>query len=113
MKRTLLSLIAAGSVALSGAAFAASPSTYQVTGPVTAVDDSMITVMKGKEKFEIARDSNTKVTGDLKVGDKVTIQYTMTAKQVEVKSAGKNDKAADKSKKDEKAADSPSASPKK
>ncbi|MEY2550141.1 MAG: hypothetical protein QOG12_285 [Verrucomicrobiota bacterium] len=106
MKRTLLSLIAAGSVALSGVAFAASPSTYQVTGPVTAVDDSMITVMKGKEKFEIARDSSTKVTGDLKVGEKVTITYTMTAKEVEVKAA-KTDNA-DKSKKDDKAAASPS-----
>jgi ribosomal 50S subunit-recycling heat shock protein len=107
MNRTLLSLIAAGSVALSGVAFAGSPSSYQVTGPVTAVDDTMITVMKGKEKFEVARDSSTKVTGDLKVGDKVTIMYTMTAKEVEVKSAAKTDKA-DKSKKDDKAATSPS-----
>ena len=98
MKRTLLSLIAA-IVALSGVAFAGSPSTYQVTGPVTAVDDTMITVMKGKEKFEVARDSSTKVTGDLKVGDKVTIMYTMTAKEVEVKSADKKD---DKAKKDDK-----------
>lgn len=106
MKRTLLSLIAAGSIALNGALFAASPSTYQVTGPVTAVDDSMITVTKGKEKFEIARDSGTKVTGDLKVGDKVTITYTMTAKEVELKAA-KTDKA-DKTKKDDKAATSPS-----
>ena len=107
MKRTLFSLIAAGSVALSGAAFAASPSTYQVTGPVTAVADSLITVRKGQVKFEVARDSNTKVTGDLKVGDKVTIQYTMTAKEIEVKSAAKTDKA-DKSKKDDKTAASPS-----
>src|SRR3954463_11572019 len=113
MKRTLLSLIAAGSMVLSGAVFAASPSTYQVTGPVVAVDESMITVMKGKEKFEVARDSSTKVTGDLKVGDKVTIQYTMTAKEVEVKSAGKTDKPADKSKKDDKAATSPSPAAKK
>jgi len=111
MKKTLLSLIAAGSVALSGVAFAASPSTYQVTGAITAVDDSMITVMKGKEKFEVARDSSTKATGELKVGDKVTITYTMTAKEIEVKAA-KTDKA-DKSKKDDKAAASPSASPKK
>jgi hypothetical protein len=110
-KRILCSLIAAGSIALGGAAFAASPSTYQVTGPITEVTDSMITVMKGKEKFEIARDSSTKVTGDLKVGEKVTIMYTMTAKEIEVKAA-KTDKA-DKSKKDEKASASPSASPKK
>ena len=65
-------MIIAGSMALTGAAFAGSPSSYQVTGPVTAVDDSMITVMKGKEKFEIARDSSTKVNGELKVGDKAT-----------------------------------------
>ncbi len=113
MKRTLLSLIAAGSVALSGVAFAGSPSSYQVTGPVTAVDDTMITVTKGgKEKFEIARDSSTKVTGDVKVGDKVTISYTMTAKDIEVKSAAKTDKA-DKLKKDDKTSANPSASPKK
>ena len=96
-------------MALSGAAFAGSPSSYQVTGPITAVDDSMITVMKGKEKFEVARDSSTKVTGDLKVGETVTIMYTMTAKEIEVKAAAKTDKA----KKDDKAATSPSASPKK
>jgi len=108
-------LIAAGSIALGGVAFAGSPSTYQVTGPITAVDDSMITVMKGKEKFEVARDSSTKVTGDLKVGEKVTIMYTMTAKEIEAKPAktekpAKTDKAP---KKDDKAAASPSASPKK
>jgi uncharacterized protein (UPF0548 family) len=45
----------------------------------------MIVVTKGQERFEIDRDSSTKVTGDLKVGDKVTIMYTMTAKEVEVK----------------------------
>ena len=112
MKRTLRSLIAAGSVALSGIAFAGSPSTYQVTGPITAVDDSMITVMKGKEKFEVARDSSTKVTGDLAVGAKVTITYTMTAKEIEVKAAAKADKA-DKAKKDAKAAASPSPAAKK
>ena len=99
-KRTLFSLIAATSIALSGA-FAASPSTYQVTGPIVEVTDTMITVMKGKEKFEVARDSSTKVTGDLKVGEKVTIMYTMTAKEIEAKA----DKA---SKKDDKAAASPS-----
>jgi hypothetical protein len=109
-KRTLFSLIAAGSLLLSGAGFAASPTSYQVTGPIVEVNDSMITVMKGKEKFEVARDSSTKVTGDLKVGDKVTIMYTMTAKEIEVKAAAKTDKAA---KKDDKAAASPSAAPKK
>src|SRR3954465_7629643 len=109
MKRTLLSLMIRGSRALTGPGFPGGPPGHQVTGPITAVDDSMITVMKGKEKFEVARDSNTKVTGDLKVGEKGTIKYTRTATEIEVKSAGKTDKA----KKDDKAASSPSSSPKK
>ena len=45
-----------------------------------------MTVQKGSEKWEIARNASTKVTGDLKVGAKVTIQYTMTATDIEVKS---------------------------
>lgn len=85
MKLTkLFSLLAAGAIALGSTAFAGA-TTYQVTGPVVEANDSMIVVMKGKERFEINRDSSTKVTGDLKVGDKVTIMYTMTAKDVEVK----------------------------
>jgi len=61
--------------------------TYQVTGPVLEVNDSMIAVQKGTDRWEINRDKDTKVTGDLKVGSKVTIEYTMTAKTVEVKPA--------------------------
>ena len=49
------------------------------------MNDTMIAVQKGKDRWEIARDSNTKVTGDLKVGAKVTITYTMSATDVEVK----------------------------
>jgi hypothetical protein len=65
--------------------FAASVKTYQVTGPVLEVTDSMIAVKKGADRWEIARDKDTKVTGDLKVGAKVTIEYQMTATKVEVK----------------------------
>ena len=49
------------------------------------VSDSKIVVQKGKEKWEIARTPDTKITGDLKVGAKVTIEYSMTAKSAEVK----------------------------
>ena len=83
-----LSLLAAASLALSSAAFAAGAKTYQVTGPVLEVTDTMIAVQKGKDRWEVNRDANTKVTGDLKVGEKVTITYTMTAADIEVK-AGK------------------------
>jgi hypothetical protein len=82
--KSLLSLVAAGSLMLSSAAFGAGK-TYQVTGPVLEVNDSMVAVQKGKDRWEIARDGSTKVTGDLKVGAKVTITYTMTATEVEVK----------------------------
>src|SRR5205814_3048508 len=98
-----LSLIAAASIPLSSAAFAAGAKTYQVTGPVLEVTDSIIAVQKGKDRWEMNRDANTKVTGDLKVGEKVTVTYTMSATEVEVK-AGKGAK---------KEAASPAASPKK
>jgi hypothetical protein len=97
-----LSLLAAASLALSSAAFAAGGKTYEVTGPVLEVNDSMIAVQKGKDRWEINRDANTKVTGDLKVGEKVKITYTMSATDVEVK-AGKGGK---------KEAAKPAASPK-
>ncbi|UFS71466.1 hypothetical protein LPW11_04530 [Geomonas sp. RF6] len=65
--------------------FAAQVKTYQVTGPVLEVKDDMIVVQKGNEKWQIAKDQGTKVTGDLKVGSKVTVMYTMKAVSVEVK----------------------------
>lgn len=83
-------LIVVGAIILfSSLVFAAGPKTYQVTGPVLEMKDDSITVQKGKEKWEIAKDAATKVTGDLKVGSKVTIEYTMKAATIEVKDAGK------------------------
>ncbi len=104
MKTIVFSLVAAASLALSGVALAGAKD-YQVTGPVLEVNDSMIAVQKGKDRWELDRNADTKVNGDVKVGDKVTVSYTMTAKNVEVK-AGKAEKGAKK----EKA--SPSAPPK-
>jgi len=72
-------------VLFSTAVVLAAAKTYQVTGPVLEVSDTMIAVQKGKDRWEIARDASTKVTGDLKVGSKVTIEYRMTATSVEVK----------------------------
>lgn len=87
MKRIL---IVVGAVILfSSLVFAAGPKTYQVTGPVLEIKADMIIVQKGNDKWEIAKDAATKVTGDLKVGSKVTIEYTMKAATVEVKDAGK------------------------
>jgi hypothetical protein len=58
---------------------------YQVTGPVLELTDSMIVVQKDKDKWEIARNKDTKVTGELKVGEKVTIMYQMVAASIEIK----------------------------
>ena len=69
-----------------GYAFAAGK-TYQVTGPVLEVRPDAVVVQKGTEKWEIARDAGTKVSGDLKVGAKVTIEYRMTAASIDVKPA--------------------------
>ncbi|MGE5189593.1 MAG: hypothetical protein ACM3NF_06005 [Gemmatimonadota bacterium] len=84
MKRTLALLAVLLCVAASTAA-AGSLKSYQVTGPVLELRDDAIVVEKGKEKWEIARDKETKVTGDLKVGSKVTIQYQMKAASIEVR----------------------------
>ena len=77
-------LLALALLGLAGSASAA-VKTYQVTGPVLEVNDTMIAVQKGKDRWEVARDPSTKVTGDLKVGSKVTIEYRMTATAVDVK----------------------------
>lgn len=87
MKRML---IVVGALMLcSTLVFAAGPKTYQVTGPVLEIKGDTIVVQKGNDKWEIAKDAATKVTGDLKVGSRVTIEYTMKAATIEVKDAGK------------------------
>ena len=81
MKKFLLPLLF-----LALALGARAQTSYQVTGNVTALTDTVVTVMKGDEKFEIAR-GTAKVEGKLAVGSKVTIHYKMTAAAIEVKDA--------------------------
>lgn len=88
MKRPL-AVLALSLFLTSSAALAAATKTYQVTGPVLEVNDDVIVVQKGKEKWEITRTKETKVTGELKVGAKVTIEYRMTATSVDVKGGDK------------------------
>jgi hypothetical protein len=82
MKRIALFVLVM--VAFTSFAFAGSRA-YQATGPVLEVTNDSVTIQKGGEKWVIARDKDTKITGDLKVGSKVTIQYTMKATTIEVK----------------------------
>lgn len=87
IKSMYASLLCAGALLLGANLTAAEVKTYQVTGPVLELTATSITVQKGTEKWEIAREKNTKITGDLKVGSKVTIYYRMVAAEVEVKEA--------------------------
>ncbi len=92
MKRSIA--VFAASMLVGTSAFA-----YQVTGPVLEVTDTKIVVEKDKEKWEIARDKDTKGDKNIKKGDRVTIQYRMTATEIESKSAKKDDKKDEKAKK--------------
>jgi hypothetical protein len=84
LNATLASLAILASLLVSGSALAAK--TYQVTGTIIKLTDKVITVQKANdEKWEIDRDDATKVKGDLKEGAKVTIEYTMTAKNIDVR----------------------------
>ena len=81
---------------------AADSKSYQVTGPVLEVTPTTFTVQKGSEKWEITRDKDTKMNGEVKVGTKVTIYYRMVATEVEIKEskpATKSDKGDAKKKK--------------
>ena len=91
-RRSILAVMAA--LLLFASLASAAVKDYQVTGPVLEVGPDKIVVQKGKDRWELGRDASTKM-GDVKVGDKVTIHYRMTATEVE----GKPTKAASKSSK--------------
>lgn len=89
-RRSLIAFtLAAALLATAPIAFAAGAKKYQVTGTITALTDDVVTVQKPDgEKWELSRDPKAVVKGDLKVGAKVTLMYTMTVASGEVK-AGK------------------------
>lgn len=64
----------------------AAAKSYQFTGTVKANDGGTLTVEKSpKETWTFTTDKDTK--GTAKVGDKVTVYYTMVATQIEAKAA--------------------------
>jgi hypothetical protein len=66
--------------------FSALAKDYQVTGSVVEVTDTKIVVDKKGEKFEIAKSAATKAPATaVKVGDKVTVYYSMSASEIEAK----------------------------
>ena len=92
MSRKIQCALVAASLFASSLALGAEVKTYQVTGPVIEVTPTTITVQKGDEMWQIAREKSTKTTGDIKVGTKVTIYYKMTATEIESKETTKSSK---------------------
>ena len=83
MNPKVIFLLAAASLALSSAAFAAGAKTHEVTGTVLETTPTKIVIQKGAERWEIDLDPQTKVSGELKVGAKVTITYAMSATKID------------------------------
>lgn len=88
MKRMawLAALLALALVIGFGAGMTAAGKAYQFTGTVKSNDGGMLTVEKSpKETWTFTTNRDTK--GTAKVGDKVTVYYTMVATEIEAKAA--------------------------
>ena len=88
----LISALTAGAALLiATSAMAAGLKTYQATGQVLEVTNDAVVIQKGKEKWEIAKDQGTKISGDLKAGSKATVPYPMKAATIEAKAEAKKE----------------------
>jgi hypothetical protein len=88
MNKTCLSLAVLCALAPAFAPAAmAGPKEYPMTGPIIALTDTTVVVQQAKthESWEFARSPDLKGMADLKVGDRVTVHYTMVAVSVERK----------------------------
>ena len=88
MKRmALMALLLALSMIVGfGAGMRAAGKSYQFTGTVKSNDGATLTVEKSaKETWTFATNKDTK--GTAKVGDRVTVYYTMVATEIEAKAA--------------------------
>src|SRR5438093_11578844 len=81
--KTAFSLIAAANLVFCSAAFAAGVKTHEVTGTVLETTPTKLVIQKGTERWEIDLDPQTKVSGEIKVGAKVTITYAMSATKID------------------------------
>ena len=87
MRRALFSLLVLALITVAFAACGyASGKSYQFTGVVKAFHATSMTVEKSAKEtwqFDVSKDTK----GTAKVGDKVTVYYTMSATQIEAKPA--------------------------
>jgi hypothetical protein len=65
-------------------ASAAGSKTYMISGTITDVKGDVFTIQKDNVKYEMIRDAEAKVNGDLKIGSKATVVYKMTATTIAV-----------------------------
>ena len=79
-----------------GAGVKAAGKSYQFTGTVKASDAGTLTVQKSASETWMF-DTNKDTKGTAKVGDRVTVSYTMVATQIEPKPAATAGAAARKS----------------
>ena len=87
MKKMFLALAAAVAFSAASIPVHAADKDYQVTGPVVEISKDYIIVKKHEgENWRVALASSTKGAAP-KVGDKVTVYYTMTATEIEPKKA--------------------------
>ena len=78
MKTFVHTLIIMAALAL-GTVASAEEKARAITGRVVELSEHNITVQSGKERLEIVTPNTTKYTGRPKVGDTVTVYYTMPA----------------------------------
>jgi hypothetical protein len=88
--KNLLTVLALGLLFVN-LSHAAAAKSYQITGTVLSVSDTTLVVQKGNEKREISGDKTA--FAEAKVGDKVTVYYTMVAKSVEIKAGATTETA--------------------
>ncbi len=100
LRSTCAALAACGLLfSAASSAFAAAPKDYQITGTVSELTETTVTLTTNKkETWGFARTADTKLPDGAKVGDKVTVHYTMTAGTVDAKpeaaASAKKEKAA-------------------
>ena len=70
---------------MAAVAYAAQDGVRKATGELVKITAESIVIKKGKGEMVIVRDASTNVAGNLKVGEKVTVQYKMIATSVAVK----------------------------
>ncbi|MBN1474133.1 MAG: hypothetical protein JW914_05930 [Syntrophaceae bacterium] len=83
MKKTLLLICVI--FLMAAVAYAAQDGVRKATGELVNITAESVVIKRGKGEMVIARDASTNVAGNLKVGEKVTVEYKMIATNVAVK----------------------------